>query len=268
VTSSSLKESPIEHAGVKEQPSGYRFSTADYHEFQVIAVQAGSLRLSHSGLREIMGAGDVALLRSSGSFVLDSPNDGYRGIFYLTDDCRQIHRAGPPICLYGHQELVSIAELVRREAQSGASEFRVTMIHLGRALAHKALSLALMPGAAGEKSDIAARARAAIDANLFSSAAIEDVIQNIPLSRRQIARRFHAAYGKTLARYRMEAKVAEAKRLLSNTTLRITDIAAELHFASSQYFASVFTQIVGCSPSEFRDTHAKRLESSKSSSRS
>jgi len=47
-------------------------------------------------------------------------------------------------------------------------------------------------------------------------------------------------------------RVLEAKRLLLTTRRSIVDLANDLGFPSSQYFATVFAQYTGLSPSVYR----------------
>jgi len=53
-------------------------------------------------------------------------------------------------------------------------------------------------------------------------------------------------------------RVARAKQLLQATDLRITDIAFQCGFQSSQYFATVFRRYVGVSPGALRDAQIRR----------
>jgi len=64
--------------------------------------------------------------------------------------------------------------------------------------------------------------------------------------------RFKQETGYPPADYILRKKIEWAKKLLTDNTLRITDIALELNFNSSQYFSTVFKRYVGQTPSVFR----------------
>jgi len=68
--------------------------------------------------------------------------------------------------------------------------------------------------------------------------------------------RFHARFvretGHTPAEWLRRQRVLEAKRLLLTTRRSIVDLANDLGFPSSQYFATVFAQYTGLSPSVYR----------------
>lgn len=56
-------------------------------------------------------------------------------------------------------------------------------------------------------------------------------------------------------------RISRASRiLLERGDLSITDVALESGFGSSQYFATVFQQKTGCSPSKFRQSNGHRLQ--------
>ncbi len=63
---------------------------------------------------------------------------------------------------------------------------------------------------------------------------------------------FGAKVGETPHRYLLSVRLACAKRALLESELSITEIAAELGFASSQHFARVFRARVGTTPRAYR----------------
>ena len=63
----------------------------------------------------------------------------------------------------------------------------------------------------------------------------------------------HKEYNLTLKRLANKMRMEEAKRLLRETDLRITDIALELGFNNITYFNHLFKDTVGIAPSEFRN---------------
>jgi AraC-like DNA-binding protein len=55
-----------------------------------------------------------------------------------------------------------------------------------------------------------------------------------------------------MKRFQIEERLREAKRLLGSTDMTVTQIAFELHYASSQKFAAQFRALTGVSPTEYR----------------
>jgi len=54
--------------------------------------------------------------------------------------------------------------------------------------------------------------------------------------------------------YILRQKIKKAEQELTGSERDITEIAYDLEFSSSQYFATVFRRYAGCSPSDFRKT--------------
>jgi AraC-like DNA-binding protein len=72
------------------------------------------------------------------------------------------------------------------------------------------------------------------------------------LSASQFGRVFKDVYGETPHRYLQRRRVERAMTLLRQTDRPVTDVAWDVGFAS----LGTFSNIVGCSPSEFRTAHA------------
>jgi len=72
------------------------------------------------------------------------------------------------------------------------------------------------------------------------------------MSPSRFSREFKAAFGVTFVDYLSNHRVAEAKRLLVNPRMSVTDIAAAVGLGDPSYFARVFRKVVGISPSEYR----------------
>ncbi|MDF2571803.1 MAG: two component transcriptional regulator, AraC family, partial [Sporomusa sp.] len=56
--------------------------------------------------------------------------------------------------------------------------------------------------------------------------------------------------------YVTQIRLKEAKRLLSSTTLRISEIAERLGYSDLAYFTNIFKKSCHVTPSEYRKTHS------------
>jgi AraC-like DNA-binding protein len=72
------------------------------------------------------------------------------------------------------------------------------------------------------------------------------------LSRAHFSHLFHKKTGTTFTRYVQNRRIAEAKRLLEETTRSITEICYDCGFNSLTHFNRVFRRGARCSPSAFR----------------
>ncbi len=107
-----------------------------------------------------------------------------------------------------------------------------------------------------------------LEGKLFQPEAnLESVAENVGLSPAGLRTRFQAETGYTLHEYIIHRRIEEARRRLSDTKDDITDIAHDLGFSSSQYFATVFRRSTGVTPGEYRDSHQPRQPAGQKSKR-
>ncbi len=70
-----------------------------------------------------------------------------------------------------------------------------------------------------------------------------------------LCNQFKLHSGKTLSSYINERKIDEAKRLLSEQRLSVTDTAMQLGYSTPNYFSTVFRQITGMTPLQYAQKH-------------
>jgi len=80
------------------------------------------------------------------------------------------------------------------------------------------------------------------------------VAHAVQMSYSHFARAFKQSMGVSPNVYMTEQRIARAKKLLSDTDLRIADIALRTGFASQSHFTSTFRKLVWTTPKAFRDT--------------
>lgn len=77
-------------------------------------------------------------------------------------------------------------------------------------------------------------------------------------SERQLRRRFTEATGQSPVQYVLKIRLEEARALLRETNLSVTDIALETGFTSLAYFARAFRKAAGLSAGEYRQMVRKK----------
>lgn len=92
------------------------------------------------------------------------------------------------------------------------------------------------------------RLRNYIRDNLGEDLSLSDLAALIGRSPRQLSSLFKQAFGTTPHRYLLEARLAEAARLLAQGSADIAQIAIELGFCSSSHFATAFRRAYGVTP--------------------
>lgn len=85
---------------------------------------------------------------------------------------------------------------------------------------------------------------------------VEEVIHDLPVSRRNFIRRFKLATGITPIEYLQRIRVEAAKKLLEQRSQNITGVMMHTGYEDAKAFRQVFRKIVGLSPKEYREKYA------------
>jgi AraC-like DNA-binding protein len=96
------------------------------------------------------------------------------------------------------------------------------------------------------------RARDLIDARYAESLDLDAMAAAAGFSRYHFAREFRAVFGETPGAYLSRRRVERAKDLLAGANLTVTEICMLVGFASLGSFSRRFSELVGCSPTEYR----------------
>jgi len=97
------------------------------------------------------------------------------------------------------------------------------------------------------------RARDLIDRDYAEPLDLDAMAREAGYSRFHFARGFAAAYGETPRAYLTRRRIERAKTLLRTANLSVTEVCFLVGFSSVGSFSARFRQLVGQSPSEYRD---------------
>jgi AraC-like DNA-binding protein len=97
------------------------------------------------------------------------------------------------------------------------------------------------------------RARDLIDREYGEPLDLGAMAREAGYSRFHFARAFAAAYGETPRAYLTRRRIERAKTLLRTANLAVTEICFLVGFSSPGSFSARFRELVGRSPSEYRD---------------
>ncbi|WP_370978672.1 GlxA family transcriptional regulator [Agaribacterium sp. ZY112] len=89
------------------------------------------------------------------------------------------------------------------------------------------------------------------------------IAQDLGLSRRSFDRRFRKSFGKSALQWQQEQRLDNAKELLKNTNLSITEVMHEIGYSDSPHFNRLFKEALGLSPRQYRTTVRAKLFSIK-----
>lgn len=88
---------------------------------------------------------------------------------------------------------------------------------------------------------------------------VEDIAEIVGLSKEYLSSKFIQATGITLPNYINQQKITEAKQLLHFTDLSLSEIAEYLSFSSQSYFQSIFKNMTGYTPTEYRKQSKQQI---------
>jgi len=161
------------------------------------------------------------------------------------------------ICAHTSPPLSSIILDFEQEGYRAARELQALMLHKRRPtrgeIACGCRGIARRGSTAGERSgaSLAQQAIAFIRENAFKGISAEDVVGQLHVSRRLADLRFREATGTSILAYITALRLAEVKRLLKETRLRIDEIARQCGYTAPN-LKNLFTRHFGCSMREFR----------------
>ena len=88
--------------------------------------------------------------------------------------------------------------------------------------------------------------------HIDSELSIDEIARHAHLSAGHLRTLFKKETGKTIGDYITEMRIAESKRLLQSTFLKINEISERVGYSSGRYFSQVFYKQTGTFPSDFR----------------
>jgi len=92
-----------------------------------------------------------------------------------------------------------------------------------------------------------------IDKNFSDpSISLDKVAKNVNISPSYLSAVFSQEVGQTLTEYITSRRINEAKNMLRNTDMRLSEIAFAVGYKDPHYFSFVFRKVSGCTPSDYR----------------
>jgi signal transduction histidine kinase/DNA-binding LacI/PurR family transcriptional regulator/AraC-like DNA-binding protein len=105
---------------------------------------------------------------------------------------------------------------------------------------------------ATETQQLVRKAMAYVHTHYMEQISLTDLAAHVGLSEQHLIRSFRSEIGVTPIDYLKRYRIGQAKGLLEEGEKSVTDVASEVGFSTSSYFARVFRGQVGVSPSAYR----------------
>ena len=109
-------------------------------------------------------------------------------------------------------------------------------------------------------SRIVRRAKDYISDHKCDAIKLEHIARVLNVSKFHFCRRFKLETGLTFVGYLNRVRLEQAKRLLHNKSMRVSEIAYEVGFQSLTHFNRTFSKLVGSSPTEYRSRLSRPTE--------
>ncbi len=101
--------------------------------------------------------------------------------------------------------------------------------------------------------ELVAKAQQQIENRYNDAETIEEIIKDIPSSRRNIVRRFKQVTVITPIEYLQQTRIEAAKKLLEQTNQQMTEVIYNSGYNDAKAFRKVFRKTVGMTPSAYRE---------------
>lgn len=177
---------------------------------------------------------------------------------FMRDDTAADRFRVEPQFTISDSQVASIVLNMRREIRAGCPAGRIYGEALSVALA------AYLFGRYSRQGETAAphafplspvqmrRVREYVSANLGSDIGLAELAEQAGLSPHYFSLQFKRTFGVTPYRYIVSERVDEARRLLVQREVAISQIATRLGFADQSHFSRVFKTFIGTTPSRYR----------------
>lgn len=115
---------------------------------------------------------------------------------------------------------------------------------------------------ANDRADIVVmrRVRDRIDREFAHPLNVEDLARGVHMSAGHLSREFRRIYGEPPYSYLMTRRIERAMTLLRRGDLTVTEICFAVGFSSLGTFSTRFSELVGVSPSAYRDDSSRSVE--------
>ena len=103
------------------------------------------------------------------------------------------------------------------------------------------------------KDDLVKKVQENMETRFHEIESLEDIMKDIPSSRRNFVRRFKLATGIPPIEYLQNVRIESAKKQLEQTNQNINEIIDRTGYSDPKSFRKVFNKLVGMTPMEYRE---------------
>ena len=257
-----LEAAAFPHLSLKNILPTYKFQSADYPYRQIIHVQTGRLFLQEGTSVRRLDPGWTIILFPHTAFNLFCRDVGYTGLGIIYPSGQALPYDGKnTVVIPPDQNLNDLFKAVWREVQKGGNrtDLIIAAARFLEAVVYTR-ALPLLQPKLPTLDKWLERTREILSKSTLEKFNLRERLANTPVSYAHLSRSFRAKNGITLKRFLLQEKIKQAQIMLADRQMRITDIAYELGFSSSQHFATCFRNFTKLTPSAWRRRHSQKHE--------
>jgi len=211
--------------------------------------RAGNLALCHRHVGEWVGLMNVSHLQLGISdAALMACSDGAYGEVELRPSRKFADPRLSAMVAAVHAEMVAGFPSGRLFLDSLEQAMAVTLVN-GHAVRHRPVQI--YRGGLG--SARLRRIKELVQARMEDDLSLDDMAQSVGLSTAHFARMFRKSTGETPHQFVLRQRLERAKAMLRAPGARVLDVAVACGFKTQQHFAQAFRDVLGVSPTEYRE---------------
>lgn len=96
-----------------------------------------------------------------------------------------------------------------------------------------------------------------LNEKVYERLRIDDLQERLNYNKSYLFREFKEATGQTIMRYFVQLKITQAKKLLRESDLSVSEISETFSFDSPNYFIKTFKRLTGYTPLQYKKIHRK-----------
>lgn len=219
----------------------------------------GKTRMEINGQLFDYGSFDFILIPPGALHILNQSEserfDNYVIWFSSTEEGAKTLPKDKIIKLHDYNGIVETlcSEIFRTYRRSKMAEADLISYYLEAVVYHMERCLQIDIAKKEESGDPYARILKFINANaLYNHVSVQQLAEMMNLSQTHFSREFKKRYMTTPIEYIVNLKIAEAKKLLRESSMTIKEIAESLGYSDQLYFSKQFSKVVGVSPMQWR----------------
>lgn len=245
-----------------------QFNSSNWHEnVEIIFVIDGEGEISNNGITYPLAPGDIAVVNQNCLHTIYSTKTDLRHRYLIVDRSFCVENGldtenvsfQPKL---RDEELLLLEERLNAACQSSEdTPYRVLTIRslVLSIMSHLSTKYSTPKGQIDTSDKRSAYIKSAIEyirASYDKDISLASLAEFVGINESYLSRQFHKYTGYTVVSYLNYIRCKEAKRLLRDNTLTVSDVATICGFRDKSYFSKIFKRYVGTLPGKFRQQDA------------